>query len=153
MKTKVITLEVLESDSNTMGSVILTNSKGDTFEILHSHRNEELLDFIKRSELKSKEMEMITLIKDIYDEYDYMSWNWMQIQDRCYKVLRYFNLVREAGTPSTLITDERKQNSVGKKYLIMVLKALNLNISTFVALAGNVPSIADSAGITALKFN
>lgn len=100
METKVITLEVLEDDRNTIGYITLTNSKGDTFEILDSYRNEELIDFIKRAELKSKEMEMITLIKDIYQEYDYKSWNWMQIQDRCYKVLRYFNLIREAGTPS-----------------------------------------------------
>lgn len=115
MTTRVITLEVLENNQNTKGSVILTNSKGDTFEILDSYRNEELIDFIKRSELKSKEMEMITLIKDIYEEYDYKSWNWMQIQDRCYKVLRYFKLVREAGTPSTQITEEKNQKSVGKK--------------------------------------
>ena len=36
------------------------------------------------------------------------------------------------------IADDRKQKSEGKKYLIMVLKALNFNISTFVALAYNV---------------
>lgn len=114
METKVITLEVLEDNQNTIGYITLTNSKGDTFEILDSYRNEELIDFIKRSELKSKEMEMITLIKDIYQEYDYKSWNWMQIQDRCYKVLRYFNLIREAGTSSNLIADDRKQKSEGK---------------------------------------
>lgn len=50
MKTKVITLEVLEDNQNTIGYVTLTNSKGDTFEILDSYRNEELIDFIKRAE-------------------------------------------------------------------------------------------------------
>ena len=114
MKTRVITLEVLENNQNTKGYVILTNSKGDQFEILDNYRNEELIDFIKRSELKSKEMEMITLIKDIYDEYDYQSWNWMQIQDRCSKVLRYFKLIREPGTPSTTIADDTNKKSVGK---------------------------------------
>jgi len=114
MNTRVITLEVIEDNDNTIGCVNLINSNGDTFEILNNHRNEELIDFIKRAELKSKEMEMITLIKDIYEEYDYHSWNWMQIQDRCYKVLRFFNLVREAGTPTKPIADDRNQKSDGK---------------------------------------
>jgi fructose-1,6-bisphosphatase len=50
MNTKVITLEVLEGKQNAIGYVTLTNSKGDTFEILDSYRNEELIDFIKRSD-------------------------------------------------------------------------------------------------------
>lgn len=66
MKTKVITLEVLEDNQNTIGYVTLTNSKGDTFEILDSYRNEELIDFIKRSHLSKDCFIEKVILKDGY---------------------------------------------------------------------------------------
>lgn len=114
MYKRVITLEVLDCNRNTLESIILTNSNGDMFEIPDNNRNEELIDFIGRSELKSKELEMIALIKHIYEESDYKSWNWIQIQDRCYKILRYFNIVREAGTPSFKFKDDNNKKSEGE---------------------------------------
>ncbi len=66
MKTKVITLEVLEDNQNTIGYITLTNSKGDTFEILDSYRNEELIDFIKRSQLSKDCFIEKVILKDGY---------------------------------------------------------------------------------------
>jgi len=69
MKKRVITLEVLENNQNIIGYVTLTNSKGETFEILDSYRNEELIDFIKSSELIPKKTDCFLekiILKDGY---------------------------------------------------------------------------------------